>query len=109
MATRHHITPFTCTCTLCTQCSRRLSSLPPARAAFVILTDNETWHGDQTPAEALLQYRAQMNLPTAKLIVMAFSVSDFSIADPSDAYMLDIAGLDSAVPRIMAEFAAGKL
>ncbi|EFJ53052.1 hypothetical protein VOLCADRAFT_78678 [Volvox carteri f. nagariensis] len=75
---------------------------------FVVLTDNETWFGKVHPSEALKRYRAAMGLP-AKLVVLAFSATNFSIADPRDAGMLDVAGLDSAVPQIVADFAAGRV
>ncbi|KAG2449701.1 hypothetical protein HYH02_005229 [Chlamydomonas schloesseri] len=74
---------------------------------FVVLTDNETWFGDVHPTEALKRYRAAMNQPDAKLVVLAFSVNDFSIADPKDPGMLDVAGMDSAVPRVVADFVRG--
>jgi 60 kDa SS-A/Ro ribonucleoprotein len=61
------------------------------------------------PTKALQRYRKEMNMPHAKLVVLAFSVTEFSIADPDDPGMMDIAGLDSAVPRIIREFALGRL
>ncbi|PNW70580.1 hypothetical protein CHLRE_17g725750v5 [Chlamydomonas reinhardtii] len=76
---------------------------------FVVLTDNETWFGGVHPTEALKRYRTAMKMPDAKLVVLAFSVNDFSIADPKDPGMLDVAGLDSAVPRVVADFARGGL
>jgi 60 kDa SS-A/Ro ribonucleoprotein len=33
--------------------------------------------------------------------------NDVSIADPSDAGMLDVAGFDSAVPNLLADFSRG--
>jgi len=75
---------------------------------FVVLTDNETNTGYAHPFEALKRYRKKFN-KNAKLVVMAFAANKFTIADPSDAGMMDIAGLDSNVPRILSEFAAGKL
>jgi 60 kDa SS-A/Ro ribonucleoprotein len=75
---------------------------------FVILTDNETWFGEIHPFEALKQYRKKFN-SEAKLAVLAFTASKFSIADPNDAGMMDIAGLDSSVPKILSEFASGNL
>ena len=75
---------------------------------FVVLTDNETYAGSIHPFEALKQYRKQFN-KNAKLAVLAFFANDFTIADPSDAGMMDIAGLDSNVPKILAEFAADRL
>jgi 60 kDa SS-A/Ro ribonucleoprotein len=50
-----------------------------------------------------------VGVPDAKLIVLATSVSSFTIADPSDPGMLDVAGLDSAVPRLVSEFVTNKL
>lgn len=71
---------------------------------FTVITDNETWAGRHGhPSQALVKYRKTYN-PTAKLAVMATSVSEFSIADPKDGGMMDIAGFDSATPKILAEF-----
>lgn len=75
---------------------------------FVVLTDCETWAGRSHPFQALKNYRKQAN-KDAKLAVMAFESNGFSIADPDDAGMMDIAGLDSNVPKVLAEFASGNL
>ena len=61
------------------------------------------------PTQALKMYREHMGLPHAKLAVLAFSATEFSIADPEDPLMMDISGLDSAVPRILRDFALGEL
>lgn len=79
---------------------------------FVVLTDNETLWAAQTPTQALRAYRASGIHPgaaAAKLLVCAFSSTSFTIADPNDLGMMDIAGMDSAVPAIMAQFATGQL
>ena len=75
---------------------------------FVVLTDSETWFGDIHPFEALKKYR-QKYVSDAKLAVLAFDANEFTIADPSDAGMMDIAGLDANVPKVLSEFAAGRL
>lgn len=75
---------------------------------FVVLTDSETWFGGVHPFQALKSYRKKFN-KNAKLVVLAFEANKFSIADPSDAGMMDIAGMDSNVPKILSEFALGKL
>ena len=75
---------------------------------FVVLTDSETHSGRIHPYQALKKYRKAVN-PEAKLAVLAFDASEFTIADPSDAGMIDIAGLDANVPKILSEFAAGRL
>ena len=69
---------------------------------FCIYTDNDTWVGDIHPTQALKQYRDQYG--KGKLIVCATYTSNFTIADPKDAGMLDIAGFDSAVPQLIAQF-----
>ena len=45
----------------------------------------------------------------AKLLVLAFSSTGFSIADPEDKGMLDVAGLDASVPEIMRSFVVGEI
>jgi 60 kDa SS-A/Ro ribonucleoprotein len=73
---------------------------------FVVITDNETWAGDIHPHQALENYRYAMGID-AKLIVLATSASKFTIADPGDAGMLDIAGFDAAVPGLVSAFSRG--
>jgi 60 kDa SS-A/Ro ribonucleoprotein len=72
---------------------------------FTVMTDNETWHGKIHPFQALRAYRAKLGKPDAKLIVVGVTATEFSIADPSDPGMLDMVGLDSVGPQIMADFA----
>ena len=45
----------------------------------------------------------------AKMVVLAFSSTGFSIADPQDPGMLDVAGFDSSIPEIMEDFVLGNL
>ena len=64
--------------------------------------------------ETLRQYRtARPQLgegrQPAKLLVCAFSSTGFSIADPSDPGMLDVAGLDASLPEIMRSFLLGEI
>lgn len=70
---------------------------------FVAITDNETWAGRVQPVQALAQYR-QRYVKDAKLIVCGTSVTNFTIADPKDPGMLDIAGFDSAAPQLIQTF-----
>ena len=72
----------------------------------MVFTDNETAHGQQHPHEALAEYRHWSGID-AKLVVAAMSATDFTIADPSDAGMLDIVGLDSSGPTLIRNFSAG--
>ncbi len=73
---------------------------------FSVYTDSETYAGRMHPHQALRQYRERVN-PNAKLIVVGMTSTNFTIADPSDAGMLDVAGFDSAVPTLLADFARG--
>jgi 60 kDa SS-A/Ro ribonucleoprotein len=73
---------------------------------FVVITDNETWAGDIHPHQALVEYRQKMGID-AKLVVMAVTPTPFSIADPTDAGMLDIVGFSTDVPTLVTEFSRG--
>src|SRR6185369_7407358 len=73
-----------------------------AMDTLVIMTDNEVNSGVH-PYQALQRYRREMNIPT-KLIVVATTPTNFSIADPNDSGMLDISGADSNLPALIANF-----
>lgn len=72
---------------------------------FVVITDNEVNSGYHVP-DALRNYRKASGID-AKLIVLATTATRFSIADPKDAGMLDIAGFGSDVPALLTEFSRG--
>jgi 60 kDa SS-A/Ro ribonucleoprotein len=72
---------------------------------FVIYTDNETWAGSVHPHEALRRYRDWSGID-ARLVVVGLTATDFTIADPADPGMLDIAGFDSALPTLLTDFSA---
>jgi 60 kDa SS-A/Ro ribonucleoprotein len=74
--------------------------------SIVIFTDNETWAGAMHPHQALERYRQQSGIP-ARLVVCGMTATDFSIADPRDPGSLDVAGFDSAVPNLIADFSRG--
>jgi 60 kDa SS-A/Ro ribonucleoprotein len=73
---------------------------------FQVYTDSETYHGKMHPSQALVRYRNETGIP-AKLAVVGMTSTGFSIADPSDAGMLDFVGFDTASPGLMADFARG--
>lgn len=75
---------------------------------FIVYTDNETWAGKIHPSKALQQYRKAMGID-ARLIVCAMAANQFTLADPDDAGMLDMAGFDSAAPEIIRTFALGEI
>jgi 60 kDa SS-A/Ro ribonucleoprotein len=74
---------------------------------FLVYTDNETWAGSIEPYVALRQYR-QASGKDSNLVVVAGTSTGFSIADPDDAGMLDIAGFSSAVPQVISYFCSKK-
>ena len=75
---------------------------------FVTITDNETWAGRTKPFQALKAYRDATNIP-ARQIVVGLNSTDFTVADPKDALSLDIVGGDANLPRLIAEFSAGRI
>jgi len=71
---------------------------------FVVYTDSETWAGPVHPVQALREYRQVSGRP-AKSAVVGMVSNGFTIADPSDAGMLDVVGFDTATPAVIADFA----
>lgn len=72
---------------------------------FSVYTDNETYAGTMKPYEALLKFRKKHNVP-AKLAVFGMTATNFTIADPRDAGMMDFVGFDSAAPELAQQFFA---
>ena len=75
---------------------------------FIVYTDNETWAGKIHPSRALKDYRKFSGID-AKLIVCGMCSNNFTIADPNDAGMLDIAGFDSAALAVIHSFVIGDI
>ena len=69
---------------------------------FVLMTDNETWYGGIHPHEALENYRQVMGID-ARLQVVAFTPTRFSVARPDDPRELDVSGFDASVPVLLAD------
>ncbi len=75
--------------------------------AFVIYTDSETWAGNMHASQALQEYRRKMQIPDAKLAVVALTSNGFSIADPNDAGQMDFVGLSTDMPQVLSSFVRG--
>ncbi|QJD50865.1 RNA-binding protein [Streptomyces phage Bmoc] len=75
---------------------------------FVVITDNETYAGNIHPFQALKDYRKATGID-ARLAVLGVASTPFTIADPSDAGMMDFVGFDSNAPRVLADFSAGRI
>jgi 60 kDa SS-A/Ro ribonucleoprotein len=71
---------------------------------FCIYTDGQTWAGPQHPFQALQQYRERTGI-SAKLAAFQMEGNSVSIADPSDAGMMDFSGFDASAPALLADFA----
>jgi 60 kDa SS-A/Ro ribonucleoprotein len=69
---------------------------------FLFMTDSEVNCGYQVH-ELFDRYRRTVN-PNARFVMMGMSVNNFTLADPNNPNMLDVAGFDSAVPEILNGF-----
>jgi hypothetical protein len=74
--------------------------------AFVIYTDSETYMGKIHPQAALEEYRTAMGID-AKLIIVGMTSNCLTIADPKDLNTLNLAGFDTATPRLINDFIGG--
>jgi 60 kDa SS-A/Ro ribonucleoprotein len=86
--------------------------------AFVSYTDSETWDGGIRAQYAfagvptgsftdyLRQYRATLN-PTARSAVVGMVANEFTLNDPADPLGMDVVGMDTAVPAVLADFIGG--
>jgi 60 kDa SS-A/Ro ribonucleoprotein len=73
--------------------------------AVLIWSDSETWAGGQHPDAALRALRKSSG-KAVRVVVAATTASGYSIGDPSDPLVLNIAGFDAAVPTVISEFLA---
>lgn len=71
--------------------------------AIIVFTDNETNSNTIEPSMALDLYRNQTGINT-KLVVLGLTSNEFSIANPDDPNMMDIAGFDSSIHDMIYEF-----
>lgn len=77
--------------------------------AFVTLTDNESWAGAIHPSQAFRRYRESTGLHSARAVTVAMTADRYTLADPRDGAMLDVAGMDSSAPAMASAFAANRL
>ena len=75
---------------------------------FVVYTDNETWAGRVKPNVALKQYRNATGR-NARLVTVGMAATQFTVADPTDAGMLDVVGFDTTAPSVIANFVGGRV
>ncbi|WP_206184977.1 TROVE domain-containing protein, partial [Thermoactinospora rubra] len=70
---------------------------------IVVFTDSETWAGRAHPAQALAAYRRTVN-PDTRVVVAAMTPVGYSIGDPRDPGVLNVAGLDAGLPLVVNGF-----
>lgn len=75
---------------------------------FVVYTGNASSIGSVSARDALAEYRRRSGID-ARLVVVAMTASALTIADPDDPGMLDTAGFDSSVARVIGDFASGAI
>jgi 60 kDa SS-A/Ro ribonucleoprotein len=70
---------------------------------FVVLTDGETWAGRRHAFQALDGYRRRCN-PGARVVVASMTATGHTIGDPGDPGVLNVGGMDSSLPKVIAGF-----
>jgi len=71
--------------------------------AFVLITDNETWHGNRHTTRVLEDYRLAVN-PQARVIVLSMTANGTQVVDPKDPGVLAVAGFDSSLPTLISGY-----
>lgn len=71
-------------------------------------TDNESWAGRKHPAQALKEYRRQVN-PNAKAVYVTLAPYNITLVDPKDKNSWDLAGFDPGIPRLIQMLAKNEI
>jgi 60 kDa SS-A/Ro ribonucleoprotein len=69
----------------------------------VVFTDGETWAGRSHPSQALEAYRRRYN-PEVRVVVAAMTATGHTIGEPDDVGVLNVAGMDSSLPKVVSGF-----
>jgi 60 kDa SS-A/Ro ribonucleoprotein len=76
---------------------------------LVIYTDNQSWAGtNEHTYQSVAFYRKQKN-PNFRAVAAALVAYDATILDPADPLSLNVVGMDTAAPGVMADFLADRL
>lgn len=70
---------------------------------ILILSDNQTWAGNDHASEALKTFRKQINRPV-RMVNVQTSVNDTSITDPDDELSLEMAGFGPNIQSVASLF-----
>jgi len=75
--------------------------------AFIMITDSEVNSGRHV-TQTMQQYRTTFNKLDCKLIVVAMTATECTVADPTNPKNeLDVVGFDTATPQIVCDFIRG--
>lgn len=72
----------------------------------LVLTDNVTWAGRSHPFQSLTRYRREFN-PAARVVDVAFTPYGFTIMEPGDLGIMNMAGMDASLPLAVTGFIRG--
>lgn len=75
---------------------------------FVVYSDMETWAGNTHVFQSLKDYRKSSGI-NAKLAAVGLASTSSTVADPTDKGSMNFVGFDSAAPKVLADFSAGRL
>ena len=85
---------------------------------MIMYTDNESWTGrwgywgtvvtTGHTFEEIAKYRREVS-PAARFMIAAMTATPGSQAPPDDPFCMELVGMDSSTPGIVAEFLAGRL
>jgi 60 kDa SS-A/Ro ribonucleoprotein len=70
---------------------------------FTVFTDGETWAGKQHAFQALAAYRSRYN-PSASVVIASMTAAGHTIGEPGDPGILNIAGMDASLPKVITGF-----
>lgn len=83
--------------------SALIAAAGPNVDCFIVITDNEVNCGSHV-STVLSDYRKRAANKNAKMVVCGLGVNNFSIADPKDSNMLDIAGFSPDLTTVITNF-----
>ncbi len=70
---------------------------------IICFTDNETWAGSSHPTQALDAYRRAVN-GNVRVMIASMLPAGYTIGDPGDDAVLNVAGLDASLPMLVNGF-----
>lgn len=76
---------------------------------FVTLSDNETNSGRIPSTWAIKNYREKLNVPAARLVVVAMDPSGYTTVDKNDPGMFDLEGFDAGMMPLISDIAHGRV